>query len=359
VEKDKYLLLHGDLFELLLLYIPMIILVVNAQGDILLANKKFYEIFQTSEDEAIGHSLNKFIPLKEITVPTVNINKSEGSAIETEHNINVGNAESTVIITTITLKSDEYLIIGRDVTIERQEQEKLYFNDRLASIGEMAAGIAHELNNPLTGIVMLSQSLGQSELPEAIKKDISDINCEASRAIDVVRNLLAFARKQSPAKRLTQINKIINDVIRLRHYEQTVNNINTVMMLDPDLPEIMVDNVQIQQVFLNLVLNAEYAMVQTHHKGQLEIETSTSRGKVIVSFTDDGEGIKEADIRRIFQPFYTTKEVGVGTGLGLSLSYGIISRHGGTISVHSKYGAGAAFVVELPIDISQNTKDEI
>ena len=357
MEKNKNLLLHGNLFEILLLYTPTVILVVNAQGEILLANKKFCEIFYTEEHQAIGANLNLYVPQKEITAVMVKINKLEGSVIEIEHKINIGKAERTFVVTIMTVNSDEYLLIGRDVTKERQEQEKLFFNDRLASIGEIAAGIAHELSNPLTGIVMLSQSLEQSDLPEAIKKDINNINSEASRAIDVVRNLLAFARKQPSVKRPTQINKIINDVIRLRHYEQTVNNVNTVTMLDPDLPEIMVDNVQIQQVFLNLVLNAEYSMAQAHHKGQLDIESSTSNGKVAVSFTDDGEGIKEQDITRIFQPFFTTKEVGVGTGLGLSLSYGIISRHGGTISVNSKYGTGTTFIVELPISTPQTAVD--
>jgi signal transduction histidine kinase len=205
---------------------------------------------------------------------------------------------------------------------------------------------------------MLSQLLMQTDFPEDVKKDLSDINSEASRATDVVRNLLAFARKQPPAKRLTQINKIINDVLRLRHYEQTVNNIEVAALLDPDLPEIMVDNIQIQQVFLNLILNAEYSMTHARKKGKLQVESSVIDSKVVVSFTDDGEGIKEENMKKLFQPFFTTKEVGVGTGLGLSLCYGIVKRHGGMIYVKSKYGSGATFTIELPIDTSINNGDE-
>ena len=223
----------------------------------------------------------------------------------------------------------------------------------------MAAGIAHELNNPLTGIVMLSQLLMQTDFPPDVKKDLNDINSEASRATDVVRNLLAFARKQPPMKHMTQLNKTIKDVLRLRNYEETVNNINVIITLDPDLPEIMVDNIQIQQVFLNLVLNAEYSMIHAHKKGQLEVDSSVSNGNIIVSFTDDGEGIKEEDMKKMFQPFFTTKEVGVGTGLGLSLCYGIVKRHGGMIYVKSKYGSGATFVVELPIDAPDTYGDVI
>ncbi len=221
----------------------------------------------------------------------------------------------------------------------------------------MAAGIAHELNNPLTGIVMLSQLLMQADFAPDVKKDLSDINGEATRATDVVRNLLAFARKQPPAKRLTQINKIVDDVLRLRHYEETVNNITVITNLDPDLPEIMADNIQIQQVFLNLILNAEYSMIHAHKKGQLRVNSSAADGRVIISFTDDGEGVKEEDMRKIFQPFFTTKEVGVGTGLGLSLCFGIVKRHGGVISVDSTYGAGATFTVELPIDSANSDGD--
>jgi len=165
-----------------------------------------------------------------------------------------------------------------------------------------------------------------------------------------VRNLLAFARKQPPARRLTQINKIAADVLKLRHYEQSVNNIEVIAKLHPDLPEIFVDNVQIQQVFLNLVLNAEYSMIHTHKKGKLLVESTISGGKIIVSFTDDGEGIKEENLKKLFQPFFTTKEVGVGTGLGLSLCYGIVHRHGGALYASSKYGSWATFTVELPID---------
>jgi signal transduction histidine kinase len=261
--------------------------------------------------------------------------------------------------TIITVNHNEYLLIGRDITLEREEQEKLYLNDRLASVGEMAAGLAHELNNPLTGIVMLSQLLMQTDFPPEVKKDLTDINSEASRATDVVRNLLAFARKQPPAKRLTQINKTVNDVLRLRHYEETVNNITVITTLDPDLPEIWVDNIQIQQVFLNLILNAEYSMINTHKKGVLEVDTSVNNGKVVISFTDDGAGIKEEDMRKLFQPFFTTKQVGVGTGLGLSLCYGIVTRHGGNIYARSKYGSGVTFVVELPIDMPKTVGDDI
>jgi PAS domain S-box-containing protein len=359
IEGTEFTLHHQKhLFERLLLYTPIVILVVDGQENITLANKAFCALFNITEAEAIGKHLSNFVPFQEIVAAGDKISEVEGSVVVTEHRSKIGEIEKTFELTIITMSSNEYLVIGRDITGQREEQEKLYLNDRLASVGEMAAGIAHELNNPLTGIVMLSQLLMQTDFPEDVKKDLSDINSEASRATDVVRNLLAFARKQPPAKRLTQINKIINDVLRLRHYEQTVNNIEVIVLLDPDLPEIMVDNIQIQQVFLNLILNAEYSMTHAHKQGKLQVESSAIDGKVVVSFTDDGEGISEENMKKLFQPFFTTKEVGVGTGLGLSLCYGIVKRHGGMIYVKSKYGSGATFTIELPIDTSKITGDE-
>jgi signal transduction histidine kinase len=321
-------------------------------------NKAFCTLFNVSEENAIGKHLNRFFPADEVLASGKKVSNVEGSVTIYEHRPKIGKVEKIIDTTIITVHHNEYLLIGRDITSEREEQEKLYLNDRLASVGEMAAGIAHELNNPLTGIVMLSQLLMQTDFPPDIKKDLSDINSEASRATDVVRNLLAFARKQPPAKRMTQINKTVNDVLRLRHYEETVNNIEVISSLDPDLPEIMVDNIQIQQVFLNLILNAEYSMINAHKKGVLEVDTSVANGKVVITFTDDGEGIKEENMRKMFQPFFTTKQVGVGTGLGLSLCYGIVTRHGGMIYVKSRYGSGATFIVELPIETSKTTGDE-
>jgi PAS domain S-box-containing protein len=349
-EGESKLQTQHDLFERLLLYIPALVLVIDRDSKITLVNRAFCDFYNVRAEDALGKNLSIFFPAEEIADAHRKINNIEGSVTTYEHRLKIGKKESILDTTIITISPNEYVLIGRDVTQQREEQEKLYLNDRLASVGEMAAGIAHELNNPLTGIVMLSQLLMQADFAPEVKKDLSDINSEATRATEVVRNLLAFARKQPPAKRLTQVNRIIADVLRLRHYEETVNNIAVSTNLEPDLPEIMVDNIQIQQVFLNIILNAEYSMIHAHKKGQLQVDTSVANGNVVVSFTDDGEGIKDEDMKKLFQPFFTTKEVGMGTGLGLSLCFGIVKRHGGTISVKSKYGSGATFIIELPIE---------
>jgi len=224
--------------------------------------------------------------------------------------------------------------------------------ERLASIGELASGIAHELNNPLTSVIGFSQLLMEKNPADDVKEDLSLIYSEAQRAAGTVKNLLTFARKHLPVKQLSQINNVIEDVLKLRAYEQKVNNIEVNRRFASDLPEIMVDYFQMQQVFLNLVINAEYFMTQAHNKGMLTITTERFDDIVRISCADDGPGISKENLSRIFNPFFTTKEVGKGTGLGLSICHGIVTGHGGSIYARSRLSKGATFVVELPINSS-------
>jgi signal transduction histidine kinase len=143
---------------------------------------------------------------------------------------------------------------------------------------------------------------------------------------------------------------VIGDVLRLRAYEQRVNNIEVETRLTPDLPEIMIDHFQMQQVFLNIVVNAEFAMQEAHQKGKLIIKTERFNGIIRITLTDDGPGITKENLKHIFDPFFTTKEVGKGTGLGLSICHGIVTEHGGKIYARSEMGMGASFIIELPIN---------
>jgi PAS domain S-box-containing protein len=240
--------------------------------------------------------------------------------------------------------------IARDVTRQKRMEEQLIMTDRLASIGELASGIAHELNNPLTSVIGFSQLLMEGNVPDNIKEDLGTVYSEAQRAAAIVKNLLTFARKHASVKQLSQVNAIIEDVLRLRAYEQKVNNIEVDQRLGTNLPEIMVDNFQMQQVFLNIIVNAEFAMLEARGKGKLVITTERVNGVIKVTFTDDGPGIAKENMKRIFAPFFTTKEVGKGTGLGLSICHGIVSGHGGRIYAESELGQGATFVVELPLN---------
>ena len=241
------------------------------------------------------------------------------------------------------------VLVARDVTQQKRMEEQLILTDRLASIGELSSGIAHELNNPLTSVIGFSQLLMEGDVPANMKEDLGIVYNEAQRAAAIVKNLLTFARKHAPVKQLSQVNTVIEDVLRLRAYEQKVNNIEIENRLVSDLPEIMIDNFQMQQVFLNIMVNAEFAMMEAHHKGKLVITTEKSGDIIRISFADDGPGISKENLKHIFDPFFTTKEVGKGTGLGLSICHGIVTEHGGKIYARSEKKQGATFIIELPL----------
>lgn len=244
-----------------------------------------------------------------------------------------------------------WLAILHDVTQSRTLQKHLILQDRMASIGQLTSGVAHELNNPLTSIIGFSDILLQKKLDDDIKNDLKIINDEAHRTAKIVKNLLTFARQQPLEKQLININDCIQKVLVLRAYEQKVNNVQVNINLDPDLPRIMGNSSQLQQVFFNLVINAEFFMHQAHKKGSLSITTEKAANFVRASFADDGPGISQENISRLFNPFFTTKETGKGTGLGLSICHGIVTEHNGRIWAESDLGKGATFFVELPIPL--------
>ena len=242
--------------------------------------------------------------------------------------------------------------ITRDITERKRREEQLIMTDRLASIGKLVSGIAHELNNPLTGVIGFAQLLKEANVPTDVKENLEIISNEAERAAKIVGNLLTFARKHEPVRQPSDINNVIEDVLKLRAYGHKVNNIIVRKHLSRQLPQIMVDYFQMQQVFLNIIVNAESAILEARHGGKLTISTRLSGNFIRIVITDDGPGITKENINRIFDPFFTTKEVGKGTGLGLSICHGIVSSHGGNIYAKSRPGYGAVFIVELPLNIS-------
>jgi PAS domain S-box-containing protein len=236
--------------------------------------------------------------------------------------------------------------------MEKKLQEthlQLVSSEKMASLGKLAAGIAHEINNPLGGILIYS-SLMMEDLPEEDSKrgDLARIVQEAGRCKEIVKSLLEFARQTEPKMEPTDINRAINDGLFFLVNQALFHNIQIVKKFDPFLPFVRGNASQLKQVFMNIIINAAEAM---HGSGTLTITTSPGpdRKTVFVEFTDTGEGIPEENFTRIFDPFFTTKEVGKGTGLGLATSYGIIEDHGGKIGVKSKVGEGTTFTIELPI----------
>ena len=233
---------------------------------------------------------------------------------------------------------------------KRQFEEKAQITSRLAAVGEMAAGVAHEINNPLTGVLGFSQMLMENKnVTEDVKENLKIIADGSQQVADIVKRLLTFARQTKPVKTSVNLNELIDNTLKLRGYVLKTANINVVTKFDPELPWSVVDPGQMQQVFVNLIVNAEQAMKKAHGKGTLTITTEKKENNIRILFQDDGPGITRENLVHLFEPFFTTKDIGEGTGLGLSLSRSIILEHGGKMTVESEFGHGATFILELPI----------
>jgi len=238
-------------------------------------------------------------------------------------------------------------IAQREQLLHQTAQQQIGQSEKLASIGRLAAGIAHEINNPLTGVLTFAHLLKQKEnMVEEDRHDLDVIIRETTRVREIVRGLLDFARQSPPAKEALAINDVIQRTMKLIRSQKEFRNVRIEEALDPKLPPVLGDKNQLQQIFLNLALNACEAMPEG---GTLTIETFAAGGSVHILFKDTGTGIKKEHMDKIFDPFFTTKPVGKGTGLGLSVSYGTVQQHSGTIKVESEEGTGTTFMIALPL----------
>ena len=246
----------------------------------------------------------------------------------------------------------------RDVSERKkldEEARDLYHQllqaEKMAALGQTVSGVAHELNNPLATILSWAERLSQRTLDEPVRRGLETILSESERAARIVRNLLTFARKRQTTRAMVDVNQVIRETLALRAYEQRVTNITVLDALAAGLPQVFADGHQVQQVLLNLMINAEQAMLATNGRGTLVVRTwhDAQQESVILEINDDGPGIPEDLQPKIFDPFFTTKEVGKGTGLGLTVAYAIVQEHGGRLRLESRPNAGASFYVELPI----------
>ena len=250
---------------------------------------------------------------------------------------------------TVQMKSVQLETAKNEIT---QFKERLSMAEKLTIIGQVMAGVAHELNNPLTGIMGYSQLLLRDDAVQdnpPLRDNLERIFKESQRCQKIVKDLSTFARRHKPEKSYVGVNGLIEDCLRLEAYQFVTRNIQYGKELDPNLPKTMADYHQLQQVIMNLLINAQQAMTDAHGKGNLTVRTKTRGDKIRVEIEDDGPGIHPDNVAKIFEPFFTTKPVGQGTGLGLSLSYGIVKEHGGEIWAENASGKGALFVMELPV----------
>ena len=242
------------------------------------------------------------------------------------------------------------LAILRDVTDERMLLEQVVRREKLAALGELVGGVAHEVNSPLTGILAFGQILQlESTASEESRRAADTIVSEAKRAARIVGKLLTFARQNPPEKMRTELNQVLQDTIELRRYPLKMQQIALVVEFAGDLPATWADPFQLQQVFINLLSNAEQALASSSGERRITVRTELRAGSLVTTIADTGPGIAPEHLPHIFNPFYTTKPRGVGTGLGLSISFGIVREHGGTLQLVSEAGKGAAFEVTLPV----------
>lgn len=241
------------------------------------------------------------------------------------------------------------IISVRDITIERKLEQQVVQSERLAAMGAMIGGVAHELNNPLTAILGVSELLQDLETNETARKQVALLQQQARRAAEIVQNLTYFARPPAPGKSRINLTEVVERTLNLHAYSLRKNNINIDFLKESGMPYALGDPHQLMQVFLNLILNAEQAIREVHEKGTLRIRLGRNENTVWVSFHDDGPGIPKESLQSIFDPFYTTKRPGRGTGLGLSICKSVMKEHNGSIEAANAPDGGAVFTVTLPM----------
>jgi PAS domain S-box-containing protein len=332
-----------------------LILVADTNGRVSYANRRWYEmgyqqhqligrpleeLIAESRRQALADAFSATLAGQQIDSLELQVIRGEGRIGHFAVNLSPIRDEEGQIASIVAVMSD--------VTDSASLQAKLMHAEKMAAVGQLVSGVAHEVNNPLTAILGFADLLLENpEMPDSARKDLRVILQEAQRTKQIVQNLLSFARQMPPQRKPVQLNVILRRTVQLRAYDLHSRGVEVIEQLLPDLHPIVGDSHQLQQVFLNILNNAYDAVRDTGRPARIEIRTTNLDHLVEVLFRDNGRGIEFPE--RIFDPFFTTKEIGKGTGLGLSICYGIVREHGGEISCHNNSdGNGATFIVRLP-----------
>src|SRR5467141_2816884 len=344
-----------DFSEKILNNTQSLILVVDTAGLISYANRRWYDAGY-EQRELVGCPLADLVSptRRRILVDALNSTLSGHQVDNLDLAVVRGDGRVGQFSVNLSPMRDEQglvtsiVVLMTDITDSAMLQSKLIHAEKMAAVGQLVSGVAHEVNNPLTAILGFADLLMENpEMPEVARKDLRVILQEAQRTKQIVQNLLSFARQMPPQRKPVQLNGILRRTVQLRAYDFNSHGVEIIERLDEGLPQVVGDSHQLQQVFLNIMNNAYDAVRETGRPARIEIMTANLGTYVEVSFRDNVQGITQPD--RIFDPFFTTKEVGKGTGLGLSICYGIVREHGGEILCHNNSGAdGATFIVRLP-----------
>jgi two-component system NtrC family sensor kinase len=330
-----------------------VLTVLQATGRIREANDAVRDVFGLDPNQVVGRTLLELLaPDDRPTLEEALAKAFAGvpARVEVQVEIPTGGTRVVALAASRLPEADppSALLVGRDMTHEREMRVRLMESDRLAAVGELVAGVAHEVNNPLSSISAFAQLLlRDGALTMAQRESIDVIRAETMRASQVVKDLLAFARRSEPQRAPLDLNAVVSRTLRMRQYQFAEGAVSVESELADDLPSVMGDARQLQQVCLNLLTNAVQAM-SPRGGGLLRVRTYGEQGRVCLDVTDTGLGIATSARAHVFEPFFTTKKEGEGTGLGLSVSYGIVTAHGGKIEVAETSASGTTFRVTLP-----------
>ena len=332
------------------------ILVLDTVGLVSYANRRCFEAGYLEQD-LLGHLLVEMVPLALRPVLAEALERTlQGGALDNlEIPLLRGNGTAGQFSISLSPMRDEQgdinsvVVVMTDVTDASNLQAKLMHTEKMAALGQLVSGVAHEVNNPLAAIVGFTDLLLENpKIPEDAKEELSVILQEAQRTRVIVQNLLSFARQMPAQREPVRVNSVLQQTLKLRAYDFSNHGVEMSERYEEDLPLTIGDHYQLQQVFLNILNNAYDAIQEVRRPGKMEVSTSHRDGQVEITFRDNGPGILHAE--RIFDPFFTTKEVGKGTGLGLSICYGIVRAHQGEIIARNNPdGIGCTFVVRLPL----------
>jgi len=316
-------------------------------------NDAFTILCSMDRDELIGHRASDFVSdeIFDLIVQTITTGYFVSSPpVEVDLPWHPADGEGQRVLVSVTANPDRrtFLAAFHDVTEWQRTLSQSKGEEQLQALGEMVAGMAHEINNPLAAIMGLAQLSLTQDIDPSLSQDLQNILEQAKRAADVVGDLQTFAGAHKPEKASADLAAILNETVE-KHYEDfEASNIVVETDIDPSIPTVQADPRQLKQVFNNLLTNARQAIEPAHRKGTVSVIASATADQVQISIADDGVGITPENLAKIFNPFFTTREVGQGRGLGLSVCHRIVADHGGRIRVDSQLGQGTAVTVELP-----------
>ncbi|HEY8256092.1 MAG TPA: ATP-binding protein [Gemmatimonadales bacterium] len=324
------------------------ICIVDRGGRIRRANRAFADLVNAPPASLIGRPWQAFIP-PEWTADLQRALDQQGAGRE----VDLRTGDRTYAVTAVPITSNDrstLVLLFDDQTERRRLQDQLIQSEKLSAIGQLIAGIAHDLNNPLASVVGFADYLGEvPQVPLALKEPLAVIQEEAERASNIVKNLLSFARKQEHQRRPTALGPLLDNTFVLLRNQLMAHRVEARIEVDPGLPMPDIDANQIQQVFVNLINNASQAIASSGRPGTILVRARAWLDGVSVDVVDDGPGMSESLSSQVFEPFFTTKPEGEGTGLGLSISQGIVREHGGRILLTTEEGRGSTFTVQLPL----------